>query len=588
VLLLLSMLTHSAWALPAAGGAEVVFFQRGLDFVSERIGSSVLKFEEPLLSGSVDCYDELGVRDLSLTVPISSVAIDLSAGELDLLISLDTIYAEDLTLYGLDADYLDYCVEFETEVHYVEVREGLLRASVRPTVQDGELVIEVVGTPRFTGRLDVDIEWFPDDLALYFFEEALFDLINDEAEEIIEEALVEVWESSMLSGQVDDFELSAELEEASAQRDALRVSGDVSVAWLGDPSCTVDRVVEPGGRSPELDWSEPGDASVGLGVTEQQLNRIFTRLWEDGYLCFTEERMGLLWDSLEGLFDPELGGVRAAAVFGQPPFARLRPGGAVLELEQLSLDVQGTKGGESIEMIHAELSLRVALQLALEPELTSMVLTVHELELDVHELRADHLLTGETAERQLIDFVEGWLVDWAAEELDGVALFTTQFSALDAVMRIQEVRWSAGALGVLARLYDEDDPAVDRTAPDTFVEGLTHHTKRDQIAVQLHAEDDREGPLPVSWSVDGSSWSSWSTSTEVVLEGLQPGEHSFSAKARDSWLNVDSSPVEIVFEIDPDPEEEPKAGCGCTTGSSGARWLWLLAGVLVAVRREVG
>lgn len=57
--------------------------------------------------------------------------------------------------------------------------------------------------------------------------------------------------------------------------------------------------------------------------------------------------------------------------------------------------------------------------------------------------------------------------------------------------------------------------------------------------------------LMYSWSVDEGPWSAFSYDTLADITDLAAGKHEFQVRARDSDLNVDTSPAVLTFEITP-------------------------------------
>jgi MYXO-CTERM domain-containing protein len=232
--------------------------------------------------------------------------------------------------------------------------------------------------------------------------------------------------------------------------------------------------------------------------------------------------------------------------------------------------------------------------LGLDPVLTAMTISLHDMNLDLSRFEAKHLVSdAPDAEKHLQRFIEGWLVNWVSEEIEQVSLFNTQFAAFGAIARADQIQWKKNHLILLASLYDEDDPAVDKKAPDTEINRLNTHEDTGSIHVAFSGLDDRDGALGYSYRLNGGSWSGWTTDTEVTLSDLIPGDHLFEVKARDSWLNEDNSPANIHFELGPpeadDTDNSALANCSCSSNPDGSRGLlgiWTVAGLVFLARRR--
>jgi len=588
--LTIAALLWSPLASAVPGGVQAAIFPHGLDYLSSVIAGTEIDLYEPQVGAEYSCYDELGILDFNLNIPIDDVQVTISNNEVEIRVVFGTIYGENMIAYGLDEDWLDTCPEFETDVLYLSVTHSIFEISLLPKIVNGDLELEVIGEPSYTGDIDMDIDWVPDDLVLFFMEEKIFETIGEVSKTMTSDLLAQYWSASLLSGQVYDFDVSLGLTDSHTSSNAISMGGDMDVQWVGEPTCSSETYNGAAGREPEISFGTGDGASLGIGATEAQVNRVFVGVWEDGYLCFTEDRMELLWGAVEGLFDPDVAGVTASAVFRSPPIVTMNPGSSTVSLSGLEVQISGVVDGEDVELAFADLSATADMSLALDSSITSLTMTIHELSLDVEELRADHLLSSEEgATRDLVGFLEGWLSVWVASELDNVVLFTTQFHAYNTYIRVQEVEWNNGEVKALIKLYDENDPEVDKVPPETNVSLVSITAVPNVATFDVAVTDDRNDPIAISWSLDEMTWSTWEVVDTIEIEGASVGHHSILVKSRDSWLNEDPSPASISFEIAPVVADETK-GCGCTTvpsnGSSGLIWGGILA--LVSLRRRQG
>jgi hypothetical protein len=572
-------------ALPVGGGAQVALYPAGIELATGWFEGETHIIEEPLLGGEYSCWDEVGIRDFSLEVPVETVTVTLREHYLDVRVEFGTIHGEDMEVYSLDEDYFDACVEFESELLYLTVEDPVFEASLQPRVQDGELIVEVLGDPEVTGDLDMDIEWFPDDLVLYFYEDTIFEELSEAARTMIPELVASTFDAQMLSGSYDEYSVAAALADTEVSSAAILAGADLEAGWLGSASCEPGVEQAPAGRQPELDLSDSGGSTMAVGLTEWQLNGLLRQLQADGFFCFDPDRMDYVYKAVEELFDPSVAALEASAMIGEPPVLLVEPSGAELIFEGLELEVSGELGGRRQVLLAATADLRAQVSLGVEPALAALTMSLHELDLEIRELEAEHLLSdAEDAEEHLIDFLEGWVASWVAEQVQGVALFATQYHLFGTYLRLDETLWRSGGVILRASLYDEDDPAVDLTPPDT--QAWVLETTPDGARIAWSGNDDVSTTLAFASQLDGGGWSSWNTDTELTVEGLRPGAHRVEVKARDGWLNEDPTPAEASFELIPAPidEQQPTGRCGCASRRGGAWWLALVG--LLGLRRR--
>ncbi len=590
---LLPLLLCSSWtvAAPVAGGVQLAVFPGGADFVTAWFDDSQYDLAYDQVGGEYSCWDELGILDFNLNIPVESVQLELLDYSLQLEVEFGTIQGQDMVVYALDEDYFDTCVEFESELLYLTLEDPRFEAQLHPDIQDGQLVLEVMGDPTVSGDLDMDIDWWPDDLVLAFYEETIFEELSAAARELLPELVAEGFDAEMLSGQVEDFAIAADLRDVEVSPQALQVGADLSSSWLGQASCQTSDAGEGAGAEPQFAFDDSGGSHLGLGLSEFQLNASVRQLMSDGYFCFGEDRMDLVYQAVEELFDPSIGDLRASAVLGAAPTLTVEAAGANALFSDVQLEVWGTLGGLDVQLLSVQAEVRAVAELGLESSLTAITMSLHELELQLHSLEAEHLLSDSAeAEAHLCAFLEGWVAEWVQEEVQGVALFAAQYYVYGTYLRVDQLDTVDGGMVVYASLFDEDDPAVDQVAPDTqawLVESLP-----DQAAARLAwvGSDDRAGDLAYAWQLDGTGWSSWSGETEILLEELEEGVRHFDVQARDSWLNPDPSPAHVDFDLSAEAAGESAAeegcGCGAARGSALACWFLALAGMVARRRRD--
>ena len=93
---------------------------------------------------------------------------------------------------------------------------------------------------------------------------------------------------------------------------------------------------------------------------------------------------------------------------------------------------------------------------------------------------------------------------------------------------------------------------VDATPPETQITGGPEGTVSATSAIFTVAGTDNLTPpadLQFAWRLDGGSFSSFSTQTQISFTGLSPGPHTFEVRARDLTGNEDPSPASRSFTI---------------------------------------
>ncbi len=583
-LLALALLPATA---AVSGGTQLAVYPAAFELVTGWFEGETYELSEPVVGGEYSCWDEVGIRDFALEIPVERIEVELREHVLELRVEFGTIHGEDMEVYSIDADYFDTCVEFESELRYLTVTDGVFEASLQPRVEAGELVLEVLGEPAVTGDLDMDIAWFPDDLVLYFYEETIFEQISAAARDMIPGLVASAFDAEMLSGGYDDYAFAATLQDAEVSAEALLVGADLEASWLGTASCDPGAEQPGAGREPALEMPDLG-TTMAVGITEWQLNALMRQLMADGFFCFDPDRMDYVYAAAEELFDPSVAQLEASASLGEAPVLQVEPGGAEALFQGIELEITGVLGGQDQVLLAATADLRAQLSVGVEPALASLTMSLHELELDILALEADHLLSdAEGAEEHLIDFLEGWVADWVAAQVQGVALLATQYDLFDTILRLEQSDWQSGGVVIHASLYAADDPAVDLTPPDTQA-WLLEADASGAARVAFSGNDDRSTELAFATQLDGQGWSAWATATELELEGLLPGGHALEVKARDGWLNEDPSPASVAIDI-PTASEEPaeqRGRCGCGSGrATGAAW-WPLALLGMGLRRR--
>ncbi len=562
------------------GGLQARLYDGALDVARGLVEGQTFSYEEDELGGAYDCWDYIGVRDLNVEIPVEEVEIGLDDGELSAWVRFGRIHGEDWVLYATDEEWTDSCFEFETDVYSVELDDAVLDARIDVSVQDGELVLEVEQA-EILGELETDIDDFPDDLALAFFEQTVLDALAEQGGALLTEQLGEYLASGVLTGALGDYELALTPTRADVSPEGLELGADGSVQWTGDDGCPTDDQPENPGRTPTLSFEDPGDADLAVGVTESLLDELVQGLWADGWFCFTEEDLDEFVNTVQDAFDPDVGRLRATASLEAPPEVDMGADGLALGLEGMRVEITGEDG--AVSLLDATLDLSGRLELGVDAEAGSFTLSLHDLSLDVRELEADHLVS-EGGSEDLSGFLERWATGWLEDQAQGLALFGTLYRAFGLVVRVERLEPEEGGMVVFLSLYAEDDEEVDLTPPETSLSVTPHDGG---AMLNWEGEDDRAGALSYAWQLDGQGWSGWTTETGARLDDLEPGEHTVEVVARDAWWNIDPSPASRDFQVlgAESVEDEEERGCGCGGGRS-AGLLGLSLSVALCRRRR--
>ncbi len=582
MLILLLAATASAGLID--NGLQAAVFPDALSFAESRLAGTSFDLFEDELGGRYDCWDELGIQDFNLKIPVMDVELSLGGGALSVAVEFGSVYGRDMTVYGVDSDIFDTCPEFEAQLNYVELEDARLELSLAPRVSAGVLSLELVDPPTLSGDLDTDFEDLPDDLVLYFFEESIFEIAEDELGALLPALTAEYLAEPVLLGQqYGDFDVDLGLDKADISGRSLRMAANTELAWRGDGCPSGERPDGSPGLSPVLDFGDGGGSSLGVGLTEGMLNEMFLSAWRGGYFCFTEENVAEFLDRMGGSFDPGVAGLGGTVWLSEAPQVTIDERGIELDLAGLGLRAFGELDGERTELLYLEADIRGLLELGIDQESSTFVGSLAELELDVSTLEAEHLLEeGTGASADLEQLIEEWAAGWAASQAQDITLFSTLYSAFGSVIRVDRLDYADGGIKVFASLFDEDDPAVDTTPPDTSFTLL--ESTPSSALLGLSGSDDHQEPLAYAVQVNGAGWSRWSTETEVLLDDLIPGIYEIEVRSRDAWLNVDPEPAIGWLEVS--GGDEPVTGCGCAAagGAGGLLPVFLSLLGLLAIR----
>lgn len=578
------ILSASALALPASGDLQVRVHAPALGFAEAQAEALDPFIAEPdLHEDDVDCWDRVGVADFNLSVPLDTVTLEADQGVFRVDIEFGDLLGTGWTVYSEDEETFDTCPEFSVDVDRFAVLDARFTGALEPVVDGDAVSFRWVGSPTLDGEIDTDIAWVPDDLILFFVEGLVF----AQAEAAVEVALPPVLEAALaqplLDGEYGGFDVTMRLEDAEVVGSGLAFGATTGVSFSGTPACVVPSGgVAPGGRSPALDLAPVGDSHLTVGLTEAFTNQLFFAAWESGAFCYEPETFQDLADKLDPIVDSDVTGLTGLASLDSPAELRFTADGARLSLTGQRLQIEGYRNGNAVQVVDAVLDLDARVRFGFAPSLTALTVSLHDLDVDFRQVELDGGLGG------FGDRVRGLVQEWLAaaleEELQRIPVFDSLFYVSGIAIQIESVQPEDGGVAVALRLYDEQDPAVDRVAPDTTARLVAAGKRRAELS--WAGTDDREAPLAWAWQLDGQGWSDWTNDTAVIVDDLAEGQHIFTVKTRDAWLNEDPSPARVSFRTQ---ASNPALGCGCgAAGPAPALALSLLPLLVVAARRRQG
>ena len=574
---------NTAFAATVSGGIQVAAFPGALDFASELLTDQTLMIDEPEFSGTdVACYDTVGIRDLNAEVPLDRVELKFNDDTLIVDIHFGEIHGEDMLLFGSDEDLWDVCPSFETTINSLTLYEGRLLAEFAAFNRGGDFELKVIGTPTFTGDIESDIDWIPDDLVLTFVEDSIFETVEEMIVEEVPELVKDLLGNSLYAGEIGNIELDVQLADVQMEN-SLMIGMDVAAGWNGE-GCPVTGVLsEPEGSNPSVQFNASTDSDIGIAVTEYQINRLFFGAWEDGLLCFEAGPLYAAIEAVEALMGDTIPNSGVELSFNRAPQFNIDETGMSMTIDGLHLGVYGEVDGEQKVIVGLDAAVTLDTELQIDHELSSFVFNLTNVDLELNALVADPLINDrQGVSDRLIGFLEGWAMDTLAARIADVPIYGNLFELSGMFLRVDELQAADGAVRIYGSLYDLSDPDVDTVAPDT--EATIAKATAKTIRLAWSAEDNSNGPFAYSWRLDSGSWSYWTADAGDSFPTPEPGTHIVEVRARDAWLNTDPSPKAIVFNV---PEPKPKKACGCSTGSPSLNWLtWVLGALFVGARRR--
>lgn len=535
--------------------------------IARYLQGQVFSYAPGEVTTRADCYDAVGVRDFSVDIPIQSVNLSIDGSTLNVQVSFDEIRAENFEVFGEDPDWDDDCFPFQFDVRQVTVHDAVLQAAFTMSVVDGELQLGVSGTPTLSADINSDIEDFPDDLLLFFTEEALLEALASTIASVVPQATVNFLGSKVFGGEFGRYALDLQPAAASISQFAVGLDATGSMGWQGEGCSEATAVPATSGREPSFTFGDGDESGLGLGVTEAMANEVLAVLWADGLFCFDQNDVATLMSVLVPSFSLDDGQLAATLRAESPPTLTIDAGQLTASLPDVTLRLEAHN--EVLLDLRASASASGALKL--DEALSAFVLSVDTLDLDFQTFTVRHLLSDQPGAEEefrefLIELAQTMVVGRSFQVLDGV------FSFGGLYVRADDLSLETGGVRARLSLYDDGDSAVDATPPETNAKLITERSTAALPVRKLEfgGHDDRAGELVWAWRMDGGSWSPWIAEPQVMLPAVADGAHTVEVQSRDRWLNVDPSPLSIDFSQE--PERGPIMGCATLpveTGSAG-------------------
>ena len=559
--MLVVSLAASALAAPVDRGLQAQIHPLGYDFVSEELSGTSWSFGPTVFETYWECYDPLVINDLNLSVQIDDVALVPQWDAIGVEVDFGEVRGENITLAGYSG-WIDICIDFTLALEYIELNNGSLTGELSADVVGSALELSFPSPVVLEGDLSSEVSWLPDDIIWLFLQNTALDLASGMIEEELPPLVSQFTAEGFLFTTFGDFDVRLGADEVRASPEGLWAAIDVDIG--GD-----------GGEGVELDLEPRGQSHVAVGLTEALAEEILDAAFAEGVLDQDSPIIrDLIVDLLATLdWDDD---VEVALGVQRPASVTIGADGVHLDLKKVTLTADSPDGERLLEMV-----ADIGGWLELQVENGGLVLTAHELELEIEELDLSRLLDRDPDNLQ--SFLEGWVTEVATVSLRDLEMYHSHFEALGYVLRVDEGQFQDGGLGAWFTLFAADDPEVDRIAPDTEadveVDGNTVHAT-------FTATDDRPGQLMYSYRVDDKSWSRWSFETEATIE-VEGGAHTLEVRSRDAWHNRDESPDEVKFSIaSAEVSNLTGQGCGCATGPRGSGWVLAVLALLGLARRR--
>lgn len=575
-----------ASAASVSGGIQVAAFQSGFDFVADRFSGEVITIERDTVGAeNVACYDEVGVRNLNVEVPINTVELDLRTHSIEIDIHFGLIQGQDMTIFGDDSDTFDACMTFENDFHSLEVRDARLLLEVVPDIVDGRLDLRILGNPSVNGIIYTDIDWVPDELILSVAEDAIFGAIEGAIDERLPAMVTDLVDTVAFAGELGDLAFGVEISDVEPSNSGLSLGMDVDAGWRGDGCEPPEDIGIVTGREPNIDLNEGVSADFGVAITEYQINHLFHSAWADGLLCFDSGPLSVIGDELEWSLDGPVENPDSQLKIQEAPVFSFKEDGISLRVGGLQYSARGEVNGEPVSLIDLDADLSIRAELELDHSISSFIFSLDDVQVDFSKFEVGVVLSEQQEAKDSLEaLLKVWAMDTLAARIQDVPLYSNLFNAAGVFLRVSMVETAYGAVVIKGDLYNDDDPEVDTEAPDTRAE---LRGKNDEgILLAVEASDNSRGPFAFSTRLDSGEWSDWTSDALLTIPVPSLGTHALDVRSRDAWLNVDPSPVTVMFTVEAEPEADEK-GCACASSSrSPIPWWTALVVVMMGLSRR--
>lgn len=580
------------YAEPISGDTQVVIGQKGFAFAADYLAQIPLHMEQEIIAAPYECWDLVGVQDFNLQTQIEEAYFTTETDALILQLWFQPITGSNIIIFAEDTDTFDLCPSYQSTLNYLTITDLYVELSLYPYLDDsGNMVLEVLSTPIVEGDLDMDVSWFPDNLVLYFFEQRVFETIAWQMEEQIPAMVAEYTDIFQYQMPIDPLDFGLYLSDTTTSPDGLFMAAKTTVHYNEESPCA-HNPIDPQGRAPSLPFSDIDEAALGFGLTEKAINKATHNLWRDGYFCFAPSDFDSLFDEISGFFDASIAELDGNATLNTPPSVEINEDGIFLHIEGGELSVQALS--TDVNFIDISLNIDAKIDFNLDRNSSSFGLTLHDLQMDFISFHIEGLLSDNPyATENVKRFIEIWMVSKIEDQIKDIPLFASIFQVFDLYIFVDNLRYIPGGFEIYVNLFQEGDPAIDSTPPETTLDIIS--LNETEIIIEADGTDDRTDELVYSYRFDNESWSSWSSETTIYRNDLLYGNHIIQVKSRDKWWNEDASPaLESFFVEEPSTEEEDKepsdvlpTSCGgCSSTKTFPSSLYWILAMCWAYRRK--
>ena len=556
-------------------------------FLESQLKNRDVAIAKPVISKpNVSCFDEVGIRNLTVDTHIDDAAFDWvgTDGGLSLIVNLDHITVGG-DLYGQDSDTFDLCPSFSVGINSIELDQVTLTMDMKPTADGNYNVFIGFNTPPQiqVGALHVDISGIPnfvEDLVTNqdFIVNFLFDQVNKQLAQRIPDMVKDAIVTGMFTGEAGPFQYGVGATSIGIDENGANALFDTQMSYMGPrPSCV------PAG-APAPDFSTRGTAGLGtygdqsqveLSVADSAVNEVLWAVWSSGLLCYNSETHPLepFTHVLEGI-SPAVGSVLKYDIsISAPPSLRFDADKTSVALKGFHLEANEVKpDGTTKLLMLVDADMSMGMKIDVDVATNRVLASMDNMSVTFDNLKSEILFSDRPeAEQDLKDFMTGYVVPRMIGQVQNMPVSNAVMPVQGYYVVLDGLHGREGHAVAGISVYGANDPAIDKLAPDTFVDSNPGVVKATKAKVDFHATDDRSGTLLYSWRVDGTAWSTWSEDTEAKPVALTEGTHVFEVKSRDRFQNEDATPATINFDVAAESHDSLNAYFGCDVTSSGSQ-----------------